>query len=349
MSSAVGMLEAHAQFNSPLREVFIRVGAMDGKMYIDLCNCEWQVVEIDSEGWQIIVDPPVRFRRTKGMQPLPVPKLGGAIGTLKQYLNVASDDDFILTVSWLLAALRNTGPFPILALAGEHGTAKSTFSAILRQLCDLNSAPLRTMPRDDRDLFIAANNSHILAFDNVSSVAPWISDTLCRLATGGGFATRTLHTDDDETLFNATRPIILNGIEDMVKRSDLASRSIFITLEPMPECERRAEREFYDAFNKDCPKIFGTLLTALSAGLGCRPKTKLTYLPRMADFAPWASACEPTLWNAGSFQAAYFANIGKATETVIEADIIGCAVRDFMAGRPCGQYRRWRRISRSNR
>jgi hypothetical protein len=189
------------------------------------------------------------------------------------------------------------------------------------------------MPRDDRDLFIAASNSHILAFDNVSSVAPWISDTLCRLATGGGFATRTLHTDDDETLFNATRPIILNGIEDMVKRSDLASRSIFITLEPMPECERRAEREFYDEFNKDCPKIFGTLLTALAGGLGCLPKTKLTYLPRMADFALWASACEHTLWNAGSFQAAYFANIGKATEHVIEADIIGCAVRDFMAGR----------------
>lgn len=110
-------------------------------------------------------------------------------------------------------------------LAGEQGSAKSTFSAVLRKLLDPNCAPLRALPREDRDLFIAANNGHVLTFDNVSGLPGWISDTLCRLATGDGFAVRQLYTDQDEVLFDAARPVILNGIEDMVTRPDLADRA----------------------------------------------------------------------------------------------------------------------------
>ncbi len=87
-------------------------------------------------------------------------------------------------------------------------------------MLDPNTAPLRALPREDRDLFIAASNGHVLAFDNVSGLPAWISDTLCRLATGGGFAVRQLYSDQDEVLFDAARPVILNGIEDIVTRPD---------------------------------------------------------------------------------------------------------------------------------
>jgi hypothetical protein len=117
-----------------------------------------------------------------------------------------------------------------LALSGEQGSAKSTFSALLRALIDPNTAPLRALSREDRELFIAANNGHVLAFDNVSGLRDWISDTLCRLATGGGFAVRQLYTDQDEVLFDASRPMILNGIEDIVARPDLADRALFQAL-----------------------------------------------------------------------------------------------------------------------
>jgi len=47
-------------------------------------------------------------------------------------------------------------------------------------LIDPNVAPLRALPREDRDLFIAANNAHTLVFDNVSGlpneVWPWTED-----------------------------------------------------------------------------------------------------------------------------------------------------------------------------
>ena len=44
-------------------------------------------------------------------------------------------------------------------------------------------------------------------------------------------------------LLNAIRPAILNGIEEVVNRPDLADRAIFLTLEPIPDDKRRLETE----------------------------------------------------------------------------------------------------------
>ena len=241
LQSALNVIEAKAHFDAPERVVHIRVGGLDGRLYLDLCDETWRAVEIDATGWRVIDNPPVRFRRAAGMQPLPVPVAGGSVETLRSFLNVQSDADFVLVVAWALAVLRNRGPYPVIVLSGEQGSAKSTFSAILRALLDPNTAPLRALPREDRDLFIAASNGHVLAFDNVSGLPAWISDTLCRLATGGGFAVRQLYTDQDEVLFDAARPVILNGIEEIVTRPDLADRAVFLTLEPIPEERRRPE------------------------------------------------------------------------------------------------------------
>src|SRR5262249_23050574 len=175
---------------------------------------------------------PVRFRRAPGMLPLPEPRSGGSVADLRSFLNVKSEDDFELALAWLLAAMRDRGPYPVLALMGEQGSAKSTFATILRSLIDPNTAALRALPRPDRDLLISAANGWIVGYDNVSRIPSWLSDALCRLATGGGFSTRKLYTDDEEALFSAQRPVVLNGIEDFVNRADLADRTIFLTLDP---------------------------------------------------------------------------------------------------------------------
>jgi hypothetical protein len=184
LQSALNVIEAKAHFDAPERLVHIRVGGSDDRLYLDLGDATWRAVEIDAAGWRVIDNPPVRFRRAAGMQPLPVPVAGGSIEVLRSFLNVQSDNDFVLVVAWALAVLRNRGPYPVIVLSGEQGSAKSTFSAILRALLDPNTAPLRALPREDRDPFIAASNGHVLAFDNVSGLPGWISDTLCRLATG---------------------------------------------------------------------------------------------------------------------------------------------------------------------
>lgn len=330
LQSALNVIEAKAHFDAPQMEVHIRVAGHCGKLYLDLADDAWRAVEIDETGWRIVDEPPVRFRRAAGMQPLPPPVRGGAVEALRAFLNVSSSNDFVLVVAWALAVLRNTGPYPVIVLSGEQGSAKSTFSAILRALIDPNSAPLRALPREDRDLFIAATNGHVLTFDNVSGLPAWISDTLCRLATGGGFAMRQLYTDQDEVLFDAVRPVVLNGIEDIVTRPDLADRAIFLTLEPIREEHRRPTKELWAAFEKLRPQILGALLDAVSLGLRRLPDTRLEKLPRMADFALWATACEGALWDEGTFWRAYAGNRDEAVDSVIEGDPVGSAVRSLI-------------------
>lgn len=330
MRSAIGLIEARAHFDAPERQVFVRVGGLEGRVYIDLGNDAWEAVEIDATGWRVVGDPPVRFRRASGMRPLPTPIPGELVELLRPFLNVSSDADFVLVIAWLLAALRDRGPYPVLVLAGEQGTAKSFLTELVRALVDPNVAPLRALPREDRDLFIAANNGYVLAFDNVSGMPPWISDTLCRLATGGGFATRQLYTDQDEILFDAMRPAILNGIEDLTTRSDLAERAIVLTLEPIPEKERRPAAVIRAEFEMARPGILGALLDVMAHGLRALPETRLERLPRMADFALWAAACEPALWDKGTFEAAYSDNRDGMIEAVLGSDPAVGAVRRFM-------------------
>ena len=333
LQSALNVIEAKAHFDAPQRIVHVRVGGLDGRLYLDMGDETWRAVEIDVTGWRVIESPPVRFRRAAGMQPLAMPVPGGSVETLRSFLNVQSENDFVLVVAWALACLRNRGPYPVIVLSGEQGSAKSTFSAILRALLDPNTAPLRALPREDRDLFIAASNGHVLAFDNVSGLPAWISDTLCRLATGGGFAVRQLYTDQDEVLFDAARPVILNGIEDIVTRPDLADRAVFLTLEPIQEERRRPEAEIWAAFEAERPRILGVLLDAVVEGLRRLPETRLEKLPRMADFALWATACETALWPAGTFWSAYCGNRDEAVDGVIEADPIAATVRALVATR----------------
>ena len=149
---------------------------------------------------------------------------------LQSFLNPSNQNDFVLVVAWLLAALRSSGPYPLLAISGEQGSAKTVLSKLLRALIDPNAAPVRALPREERELMIAANNGHLLAFDNLSGLSTWLSDALSRLASGGSFAVRQLYTDDEEVLFKAARPTLLNGIEDIIGRPDLADRAIFLAL-----------------------------------------------------------------------------------------------------------------------
>ena len=224
-------------------------------------------VEIGPRGWRIADDAPVRFRRPAGMLPLPLPARGGSIEELAPFLNLPNRDDFVLVVAWLLGALRAGGPYPLLAISGEQGSAKTVLSKMLRALVDPSVAPVRALPREDRELFIAANNGHVLAFDNLTSLSPWLSDTLCRLTSGGAFAVRQLYTDQDEVLFAAARPVILNGIEDVITRPDLADRAIMLTLGPITEAQRRPEKALWREFELARPQILGALLDAAVHGL----------------------------------------------------------------------------------
>ena len=332
LQSARETIEAKACFKGPEGEVYRRVGAANDALYLDLCDPAWQAIEADSKGWRIVDRPSVRFIRSRTALALPAPERGGGIDELRQFLNFG-DEDFTLAVAWLLAAFRDKGPYPVLVLTGEQGAAKSTCARMLRALVDPSEAPLRSVPRNEHDLFIATRSAHVLALDNLSGVSAWLSDALCRLSTGGGYAARELYSDDEEVVISAERPLILNGIDEVVARGDLADRAIFLTLSAIPDAARRPEAELWARFEEARPRILGALLDALVEGLRRLPGVKLDRLPRMADFATWAVACEGAIFEAGAFMQAYTGNRADAIESVIDASPVASAIRELMQDR----------------
>lgn len=328
-SQVLKQLEAQAIFEGETKEVFLRVAEHEGKIYLDLGTDDWTAIEIDCEGWQVVSDYPVRFRRPDLLLPLPVPE-DGDLAELRELLNL-DDAAWVLTISWLLFCLYPSHPHPILILHGEQGTGKSFTAKVLKQLVDPGKAPLVPGISDLRNLAISANSRWILAYDNLSELSNDQSDALCRISTGGGFSTRTLYSNDEETVFEFMRPQILTGIDSLVTRGDLLERSLLVELPTISEDARITEAELEAKLSKLTPRILGALLTALSETLKALPETNPKRLPRMADFTKFSIAAETALGlEPGSFMAAYEINRRAIHETALDSCPVASAIQQFM-------------------
>ncbi len=327
LTSAISALESQAEHGgAPPREVFLRLAAHHGKLYLDLANEARQAVEITAHGWRVLAVPPVCFRRPKGMLPLPIPVQGGSLDELKHFINV-EPDDWILLLAWLVGTFHPTGPYAILALHGERGAAKSTMTRVLRALIDPAKAPLRKEPRDDQTFAIMAYNNYVVALDNLSHLSARLSDTMCTLSTGSGDAYRTLYANDEETLFDVCRPQVFNGIEELATRGDLIDRCLILKLPEIPQEQRRDERSYWQAFEAARPRLLGALLGAVSVAIRNLPHTRFVALPRMADFALWVQAAEPALTEIpGAFLQAYTRNRDEGVMAELEDSPVALAL-----------------------
>jgi hypothetical protein len=317
--AALDVFEAQALFDSQECPVHLRVAEHRGKLYLDLCDPAWRAVEIDSEGWRIVDRPPARFRRSRGAQPLPEPQPGGSLEELRGFFNIDAEG-WTLIWAFLVAALKPAMPYPILVLKGEQGAGKSTACRVITSLIDPRTSALRGAPREVRDLVAAARNSWLVCFDNLSHLPQDLADAACRLATGGGFGGRELYSDYDEAVFDATRPLVFNAIPDLgAARPDFLDRALIIEFNDIKAELRRDERQFWCEFERARPRILGTLLDAVSAGIRNLPQVTLDRPPRMADFASWATACEQGLGLApGRFLEVYENNRAEGRNLALE-------------------------------
>jgi hypothetical protein len=328
IDAAIGDFEIRAiSSTAAVRSVHVRIAGHGNEIFIDLCNPSWEAVRITAAGWSIVTDPPVRFRRSRGMQSLPYPERGGTIEMLRPFLNVATDADFTMAVAWLLMAMRPPGqPFPVLSLYGEHGSAKTYLLRVLRNFIDPHTVTASRLPFGSRDLFIAAYNSHVLMFANVSKISDAMSDDLCRLATGEGARLRALFTNTDEALFGGERPIAIEGIDRAVVKLDLLSRSAVLVIPPLPRYV--TTRALQGRFEKQWASIFGALLTAMARGIATLPTVELVEPPRMSDFAEWGVAC-----GIADFEQVYAVNRREVVSVMLAHDSLARELRAFMADR----------------
>jgi hypothetical protein len=349
IDEALTTLKGQAVHDGPEHKVHVRIAEHAGSIFLDLANADWQAVQITPNGWSIVNDPPVDFVRPNGMLSLPTPQQPTSQdqqrkGSLKRFLlsrnpidelfefvNVRSEDRVMLA-GWLLMTLHPRGPYPLLGLHGEHGSAKSTTAEMIRSLVDPNSAPLRSPPSKEEDLIIAARNGLVVALDNVSYISPRMSDSYCRLLTGGGMGARRLYTNFEEVLVKVCRPMIITSIAEVVTQADLADRGIFLELPEIPTTSRKTIQDVLGQFEAARPRILGALLSAVVQALrdSNNPSSRPAELSRMADFERWVSAGVSALGFApDAFAWAYRRNRSGAAVNALEGSPIAGAILDF--------------------
>ena len=334
LKEAVDALETLALLGTITRTTFLRVGAQDSRFFIDLGDTTRRIVEVCHTGWRVVAPDAtaIRFRRTSSMRPLPEPTRGGDINDLRRFLNVGDEEwRWQLLLVWLLFTFQPSGPFPVLVLQGEQGCAKSTTARVLRALIDPSQAPLRLPPMDEDKLLVSAKSSWVLAFDNLSGMPRWLSDRLCCLATGTAQSKRALYTDDEEYIIEATRPVSVNGIDDMTARPDFASRALAVDLPQIRDDQRQEEADFWAAFTRARPAILGAALSVVAEILAIRDQVIVPAKPRMADFARFGVAAERVLgWRDGSFLAAYQTSQADSAAVTLESNLVAVAAHKFM-------------------
>lgn len=336
IKAAIEEFEMWAVCSGPEHQTYIRLAKpkSNGDLFIDLADSTRRVARISSDEIAI-EETSLKFDRPQGMDALPIPAVPASDDNLDKLLldrlNLRAEHR-LLFLAWLTNCLRPSGPYPVLVLSGVQGCGKSTITRIVRMLIDPNIAKLTSLPRTSRDLAIAASKTHLLAFDNVSKLTTEMSDDFCRLATGGAFRTRKLYTDMDEQIFRFCKPLVINGIENLILRSDLLDRSILIHMEPIKTSQRQTEEGFWDQFNDICPVVLGALYRGVGQAYDYLPFVgNMEEKPRMADFARWGVAVERMMdYPDGQFLKEYALNREEANALALEASPIAMLIHDYL-------------------
>lgn len=322
-------LEAIACYEGAQYSVELRVAGLPDRVIIDLGDTTGRAVVVTARGWTIEDDIPVRFRRPRWMQPLPTPTPGGDIELFRRHFRV-SDEGLAALLAWMISALSGLGPFPVLNLNGEQGSGKSSIARGCRRLVDPSQSDLRSLPSDERNLAVALHNSYVLAFDNLSGIRNELSDALCRVASGEGFAIRTLYEDNDEQVFSGARPMIFNGISEAASRPDLLDRSLIVEVPLLPDELRVDEPTLLAAFERDRSAMLGVLLDGLVSGLAHRDSVSLERSPRMVGAARLSVAAETGLGlPAGTMERAWVIAKESATSVALDASPVAQEVQAF--------------------
>jgi hypothetical protein len=265
------VLEGEALDSDP-RQVHLRVASANSASWIDLGDAAETVVKIDANGWEVTNSAPVLFQRTALTGVMPTPRRGGDLDLLWEQINVAKADRPLVLACMIAAIATPNAPHAVLSFFGEQGTAKSTTTKRVVELIDPSPVPLRKPPRDAESWVTAAAGSWVVGLDNLSQVPDWLSDCLCRAATGDGDVRRALYTDGALAVWAFRRCIILNGIDVGALRGDLADRMVRVALDQITEEHRIEDEELDQRWRQSYPHILGALLAVVA---GCDPHSSL--------------------------------------------------------------------------
>ena len=335
LSEAMQVLEGRAMA-ADREPVAIRMAAHDGAVVVDLGRADGQVTVVRPGTWSVVARSPVLFRSTEAVGELPLPIPGGTPGALpelQELLNVPADD-WPVIVAFLVAALMADLAHPVLFLSGEQGTAKSWAARVLVRTFDGSQTDVQSAPRNEDDWAVVASSAWSVALDNVSKIDPWLSDAICRAATGAMWRKRALFTDDAVSILRVKRVVVLNGIDPEITRGDLAERLIRVDLDPIRT--RRTDEEIEAAFGHIHPRILGTLFDLAAQVLAVLPSIEVERPPRMASFAKVVAAVDQCLATQGLKR--YCAMVQSQVAQAAEGDLFAQALDRFLTASTSGEW-----------
>lgn len=331
IKNVVSVLEGKAKFIGGKKRLDNRTSFKDDILWYDLTNKDWQAVKVTADGWNIVNEPPIIFKRFSHHHSQVFPATNGNAELILNYVNIKNEKHRLLLVVFIISCFIPDFPHPALGISGSQGSAKSTLSKLLRKIIDPSLLEVVNLPKDQKELIQKLDHHYFTFFDNISFISEDTSDSLCKAITGSGFSKRVLYTDDDDIIYNFMRCIGLNGISVVATRPDLLERSILIELDRIEEAERKQEKDIYEKFNKDLPLILGGIFNVLAKALEIKPAIKLNKLPRMADFMVWGCAITEALgYSKDNFINAYESNIEDQTKVALNENSVSLAVILFM-------------------
>ncbi len=286
LATAADTLAARAESSGEVRELHTRAAFHEGALFYELRP--GRVVRIDSRGWSLAPDPPVLFRRYVNLKPLPDPEPGGSLDALDQWVNLKEERDRRLFKAYVATVAMPHIGRPIFNASGAMGSGKTTASRVIKRLWD-PTAP-ETVRYDSRDFLQKASHAHILMLDNLNTLPEPAADILCRLVTGEADAKRRLYSDDDDVIVELRKAVLLNGINVPTDRGDVLDRSLVVELERIPDTARKSEKEVWDGFEREHPRLLGAAFETIANAMRLKPSMELSRRPRLADWGEYAAA-----------------------------------------------------------
>lgn len=284
----------------PVTYVYYRVARTDDGYLIDVGDASGRIIEITKNGVGYLKNKSnVIFRRTSAMRSLPDYELSDdftqSINLFKKYISV-DWLTFKLLIAWITYTIVHpkepSTNYVFLVIQGGQGTGKTTLTKLLLSLIDPSIIGAQSFPSKVSDFAISANHAHLLCYDNMRNFRATTSDVLCQCSSGATISNRKLFTDSDLNLLYFHVALILNGIHSFISQPDLAQRCLTIRTEAIKEGERLPEHQLNQQLEVDLPKIYGGLLSLISAILSHLPTVKPSSPERMIDFCYWLAAME---------------------------------------------------------
>jgi hypothetical protein len=287
---ALGVIAGRAG-RLPKVEAHLRVAELGDDTFLDLGDETGRCVRITSEGWTIEEESPVLFRRTNLIAPLPVPEAGSDLTEFFNLLNILKKKR-ALYLGFLVSFYFPHIAHPVLAPLGTQGSGKSKLSEHTHRILDNSPILGRKLAKNIEEWVVAGASSYLITLDNVSRLSEEMSDALCRAVTSEGAAQRTLYTNKNLEIIKFRRVMIMNGIDILGIRDDLADRLLILEMQTVPPEKRLTESSMDSAAASMGPGVLGALLDVVVQVKRTLPHVQLEKLPRMADFAKILRALE---------------------------------------------------------